>query len=143
MMAVHVTLNIGLSSCQVGEYTRPVGEYNEVREAIRVGTRKAAAFKWLAGLGYDFYVEDRSNPVLDRGTEPCVVAVLFAPIMLDPSFTSAVHELCDEIWQSCIAVKFGVPGSPACDQGVLVGPGSSVFGKFDPDKFLNPLRSVA
>ena len=136
MMAVNVTLNIGLSSCQDAEYI-------EIMEAPLVSTRRAVALKWLAGLGYDFYVEDRSNPVLDRGTEPCVVAVLFATIMDHGAFTRAVFELCDEIGQLCIAVKFGVPGSRACDQGVLVGPGSSVFGEFDPDKFLNPLRSVA
>ena len=136
MMAVNVTLNIGLSSC-------PDGEYIEIMEAPLVSTRKAAAFKWLAGLGYDFYVEDRSHPVLDRGHEPCVVAVLFTSIMDHRAFARAVFELCDEIGQLCIAVKFGVPGSPACDQGMIVGPGSSVFGEFDPDKFLNPLRSVA
>lgn len=127
-------LNIGLSS------NPPWTE--EGLEAMLVTLRKGKTFEWLAKLGKDFYVEDRTHPVLDADHEPTIVAVVF-DVRLGDFTDASVQGLCDDIGQWCIAVKFQNSFVyPRSVFGRLLGNGRARYEPFDDMKFLNPIRRI-
>lgn len=133
---VTAILNIGLSSYEGSNY-------EEALESMLVTMRKASALKWLGSLGYDFYVEDRSHPVLDKGHEPTLVVVLWDVRLAPAEFDKSIFSLCEEIGQWCIAVTFTSDWiAPRTVFGRLVGPGKERYEPFDATKFINPIRQV-
>lgn len=133
---VTAVLNIGLSSYEGSKY-------EEKLESMLVTMRKGYAFKWLGSLGYDFYVEDRSHPVLDKGHEPTLVAVLFDVRLATAEFDKPIFALCEEIGQWCIAATFTSDWiAPRTVFGRIIGPGKERYEPFDAMKFINPIRNI-
>ena len=129
-------LNIGLSSYEGSKY-------EEALESMLVTLRKGKALEWVAKLGHDFYVEDRSHPVLDRGHEPTLVVVLYNTKITMAEFKPKVHTLCEDIGQHCIAAVLWSDWVAVQQRmGYLIGPGAYLFDPFDFMKFINPIRSI-
>lgn len=132
---VTAILNIGLSSYEGSKY-------EEKLESMLVTLRKIKALEWVCRLGVDFYVEDRSHPVLDAGHEPTLVVVLCG-VKLTHVTDEKVNALCESIGQHCIAATFTSDWiSPRTVFGRLIGPGKHLYEPFDDIKFINPIRSI-